>query len=230
MRKMMLVCGLVPALAIAHHGKYFLLTETWDMPHPGQIYFLADASWSRHAGVERFEASPGLLFAVGSESRAAFELHAHIDRTTGDSLNYAATGFELRFRLCDHGQWHSAIGVEHEIADDAGEGGTSVRFIAGREDERGLLVFNLIGESETTSLGDAVWSYRAAWGQGTASAGPSFAVELAGEMARDGVHELLPSASWRFGKGLLVKAGIGIGLSSEAAPITFRAGLVAPLG
>lgn len=122
------LCGfalaLLPSFALAHHGQDFLLVESPAIPHPGQLYLLANAGLSldddsdARAGFE-----PALLFSVSP--RVAFELHAHAEKPAGDDWRYEAVAPAVHFLLTDphrHDGLKVGLSAEYEIAahaDDA---------------------------------------------------------------------------------------------------------------
>lgn len=69
---------LLSGTAQAHHGKTFLLVETYDLPHPQEVYFFSTLDLLRRSGVRTRSVSPALLWGVSP--RFAVELHGHASR------------------------------------------------------------------------------------------------------------------------------------------------------
>lgn len=122
------LCGfalaLLPSLALAHHGQDFLVVESPAIPHPGQVYLIANADVALDGDAEEqagFE--PALLFSVSP--RVAFELHAHTEKPVGESWRYEATAPAVHVLLTDphrHDGLKVGLSAEYEIAahaDDA---------------------------------------------------------------------------------------------------------------
>lgn len=109
---------LVPAMALAHHGQDFLLLESPTVPHPGNVYLVANAHAALSGDAEEqagFE--PALL--VGLTPRLAFELHAHAEKLAGNDWNYEATAPAIHLLLTDPGRhegFKAGISVEYEVA------------------------------------------------------------------------------------------------------------------
>lgn len=118
-----LALALLPSLALAHHGQDFLLVESPAIPHPGQLYLLANADVALdHDAEEQAGFEPALLFSVSP--RVAFELHAHTEKLAGDSWRYEATAPAVHFLLTDpqrHDGLKVGLSAEYEIAAHAGD-------------------------------------------------------------------------------------------------------------
>lgn len=83
--------------ARAHHGKDFLLVETYEIPHPRQAYFISSQDLVREEGLDHLSASPGVLVGVGHP--LAFELHAHIEKAPDEGWRYEAIARAIRLQL-----------------------------------------------------------------------------------------------------------------------------------
>ncbi len=70
---------LCPVPAEAHHGKTFLIVETYELPHPREAYFFSTLDFVRHRAGRTLAASPALL--LGISPRFAVELHGHAQRS-----------------------------------------------------------------------------------------------------------------------------------------------------
>jgi hypothetical protein len=60
----------------AHHGKDFLLVESYELPHPGAIYAVSAEEFLFDRSALTFHDEPSLLF--GMTDRIAAEVHAHV--------------------------------------------------------------------------------------------------------------------------------------------------------
>jgi hypothetical protein len=118
-----LALALLPSLALAHHGQDFLIVESPSIPHPGQVYLIANADAALDGDAEQqagFE--PALLFSVSP--RVAFELHAHTEKLAGESWRYEATAPAVHLLLTDphrHDGLKVGLSAEYEIAAHAGD-------------------------------------------------------------------------------------------------------------
>src|SRR6266513_6134854 len=77
----------------AHHGKDFLMVESYELPHPGNVYFVSSEMFSRDA----ITSEPSVLFGVAD--RFAGEVHVHIERPRGESLHYEAIAPAVHFQI-----------------------------------------------------------------------------------------------------------------------------------
>jgi hypothetical protein len=118
-----LALALLPSLALAHHGQDFLITESPSIPHPGQLYLIANADVALDGDAEEqagFE--PALLFGVSP--RVAFELHAHTEKLAGDDWRYEATAPAVHLLFTDphrHDGLKVGLSAEYEIAAHAAD-------------------------------------------------------------------------------------------------------------
>ncbi|MFN2542767.1 MAG: hypothetical protein ABR514_11470, partial [Chthoniobacterales bacterium] len=98
-RSLLLIALLVltPRLAFAHHGKDFLLVESYDVPEPGDFYLFLQPGFSLSMVIRRSSWSPPCSSASCRDS--PFELHAHIDKEAENSLQYEATAPSLHFQV-----------------------------------------------------------------------------------------------------------------------------------
>src|SRR2546430_8577961 len=83
--------------AAAHHGRDFLIVETYELPHPGTVYFVSSEMVSQGHGETIFTTEPSLLF--GLSDRFAGEIHVHINKFPGESLTYEAVAPALHYQL-----------------------------------------------------------------------------------------------------------------------------------
>src|SRR4051812_34740681 len=80
-----------------HHGKDFLLAESYEIPHPGDLYFASSFAFIQADGATELELEPSVLF--GLLPRLAFELHAHAGREDHERLRYEATAPAFHFQI-----------------------------------------------------------------------------------------------------------------------------------
>jgi hypothetical protein len=110
--------ALVPVPAIAHHGQDFLLLESPTVPHPGNVYIIANAHLALSGDAEERAGFEPALFA-GISPRIAFEVHAHAEKLKGQNWDYEATAPAIHVLLTDparHEGFKAGISAEYEIA------------------------------------------------------------------------------------------------------------------
>ena len=213
--------------ALAHHGKDFLLAESCDLPHRGDLYLVATADSVRDGGESEEEVSPALL--VGIAPRFAVELHGHLGKVGGEGWRYEATAPSLHIRLTSprsEAPWSLGLSVEREIANRNDENDRAeARLIATRKDTRASLTLNLIGEREEGGGGASKLSYAAGLRPGL---GHRFGwgLEAKGRIEHDAAHEVLVGFYSEPTEELTLKIGLGTGLGPGGFDLTVRTGLV----
>jgi len=204
-----LVLALLPSLALAHHGQDFLLVESPAIPHPGQVYLIANADVALDGDAEEqagFE--PALLFSVSP--RVAFELHAHTEKLAGDSWRYEATAPAVHLLLTDphrHDGLKVGLSAEYEIAshaDDADNAEVRLAFEDSRDANKWAA--NLIASHEQggdSDFGAALGfrrQLRDSFALGVEGQG-SFRHAEGGEVLFAGYYEHAQTFAFKFGVG-----------------------------
>ncbi|GAB3359091.1 hypothetical protein [Lysobacter tyrosinilyticus] len=200
---------LLPSLAFAHHGQDFLLVESPAVPHPKQVYLLANAHAALDGDAEEqagFE--PALL--VGVTPRVAIELHAHAEKLAGEDWNYEATAPSVHVLLSDPENHHGlqvGLSAEYEIAaeDDAPDN-AEVRLSF--ENTHAALKWgaNLVGSRE--QHGEADWGAVLGFRR---EIRPGFALGFEGQASfkRAEGAEVLAGAYFEGGQAWALKLGLG---------------------
>lgn len=201
----------LPLTAFAHHGQDYLLVESPTIPHPGNVYFLANAEYARGGEIEL---EPALLWAVSP--RCSFELHAHEMREPGEGWRYEATAPAVHLLLSDPAAHHGTrvgLSAEYEIARDAGEPDkVEVRLSVQRPAGNWTLAGNLVAEKpegERAELGYALGARHALAERWTGT------LEARGSFEHGDDHELLAGLVWERGQSLGVKLGLGAERSED---------------
>lgn len=224
--------ALATPLAHAHHGKDFILVETVEVPHPGDLYAFSDADTLSGGEGRESELSMGLM---GGLTRAlALEIHAHAAKENGEPWMYEATAPAFRIlvtRPRPTSSWALGATAEYELARDEAEGDEgTLGLILSRQGGASTFALNLTagrafgGREEGTRYGYAIGfrpdtTRRIGWG-----------LEAAGRFDQDPVHETLASLYAVTGDSFDVKIGIGRGFGEEAPRLTLRTGFVWRLG
>jgi hypothetical protein len=153
MRRTLLTLALLaaPALASAHHGQDFLLLESPTVPHPGDVYLLANADLALDGDAEE-QASFAPAILIGATPRVAFELHAHAADVEGEGWHHEAIAPAIHLLLTDphaHEGLKVGLSAEYEIGHGDEPDAMEVRLSAEQERGRLLLAGNLVAEKET---------------------------------------------------------------------------------
>ncbi|MBI5707931.1 MAG: hypothetical protein HZC36_13180 [Armatimonadetes bacterium] len=221
----------LPALAPAHHGRFFLLTTSFDMGHPGQHLWLMDAASLRFNQRFSTELSPGYYMALGNDSRAGLELHLHFGKEGSDPLQFEAVGAEYRHLLGKHNGWGHAVGLEYEGARSGAEepSNVSARYIVGTVSGSYMFMANIIASRPVSGADkDTVLSYSAGIGK-RMSDHVSWGLEVAGGFKKTDAQEAIPELIFATKGGGLFKAGIGVAMNAYGPDVTYRFGYVGHL-
>jgi hypothetical protein len=150
MKRLFSVVGLLllgSATAMAHHGKDFLIVESFELPHPHDLYFVSSELFTHREDGTFVSTEPSLL--AGLTHRVAGEVHVHIEKQPGDSLRYQAIAPAVHIQLTPEDSkaaWKFAAAAEYEIARHTDENNFAARLIAARDVGEGMLVVNIGGE------------------------------------------------------------------------------------
>lgn len=243
------VIGLGTFPAAAHHGRDFLLVGTYDLPHPGDLYLLADQGFAGGNGSDAFSASPSLIW--GAAPRLALELHSHAGKTGGAGLRYESIAPAVHYQISPPGSrspWKLGISAEYEfVRGEAAERAAAAtrheghhhEEPAGAESHGGdrfatrLIVSHLRGASNLTV------NLVAGWREGGRGTDFGYAVgyrpdvtrrvgwglEAQGDFESDG-HEALLGLYAEPDARTTLKFGLGTGLGENRSDMTARVGVV----
>ena len=222
-----LALALLPSLACAHHGQDFLLAESPGVPHPGQIYLLANADAALDGDADEQAAfAPALL--IGASPRVAFELHAHTEKLAGESWRYEATAPAVHVLLTDphrHEGLKVGLSAEYEVAAHTGDAdNTEVRLSFEDSRDANKWLANLIASHEQGGDDD----FGAALGfRHQVRDGFALGLEGQGSFRHAEGSELLLGAYFEHAQSFALKFGIG-GQRDEDGGVTpvARLGLV----
>jgi hypothetical protein len=209
---------------LAHHGKDFLIVESYELPHPHDFYFVSSELLSNGDHETFFSTEPSLLF--GLTHRIAGEVHMHIEKEPGESLRYQAIAPAVHIQLTpseSQASWKFAMAAEYEIARHRDENAAAARFIAARTFGDGMLVINLGGDhspANGTHAGYAV-GFRPAL-----ESALGWGIEAQGELEHGQQHELLLGIYAQPNDRFTFKAGIGVGLGNGKPAAELRTGVV----
>jgi hypothetical protein len=208
----------------AHHGKDFLIVESYELPHKRDLFFVSSEMFSRVDGETTFTTEPSLLFGLGH--RFAGEVHVHIERLPGESLNYEAIAPALHYQLTppeSEAPWKFAVAAEYELARHSDENSLAARLIAARQFGEGQLVLNIGGDhsrAEGTHAGYAV-GFRPAM-----EARVSWGIEAQGHLERGDEQQVILGLYTQPNERFTFKAGAGVGLGNGKPSAVVRTGIV----
>jgi hypothetical protein len=191
------------APALAHHGRDFLMIESPEIPHPGDVYFVSSERASRSA----FTTEPSVLFGINR--RLAAEVHVHVSRD-----GYEAAAPAIHLQLGERGPWSFGASAEYEIARHRADNAFGARVIAARAIGVGQITFNI------ANRGGYGIGYRP-----DMEAHTSWGIE-AGREEHGDPHELLFGVYAQPNARFTIKAGAGAGLGQGRPLAVFRTGIV----
>jgi len=100
------------SLALAHHGKKYLVTGSHELSAPGAWHLLLSSEYRPQLNEQRFGIEPGILYGVSRSWDVEF--HAHHSTENG-VLRLEAVAFESRFGLFGNYSDEEATGeMEHQ--------------------------------------------------------------------------------------------------------------------
>ena len=217
----LLLCA-VPAKA--HHGKDFLIVESFELPHPHDIYFVSSELFLHRDDGTFISTEPSLLF--GLTHRVAGEVHVHIAKEPGESLRYEAIAPALHIQLTPEDSkaaWKFALAAEYEIARHTDENNFTARLVAAHDIGEGLMIINVGGDhskAEGTHASYAV-GFRPAM-----EALVTWGIEAQGHIERGEEHEVILGLYTQPNERFTFKAGAGVGLGNGKPSATVRTGVV----
>jgi hypothetical protein len=209
------------APAFAHHGKDFLLVESYELPHPKALYAVSAEELMFGRGAAAFRDEPSLLF--GLTDRVAAEVHAHLEKSPGENLNLEAIAPAIHIRLLDSSAFHVGLSAEYEIARPGNGNAAALRLIFGRSIGEGAIVGNIgldRAEGERTRAFYAI-GYRPDM-EGTTSWG----IEAQGALRHGEQHEAIVAGYHQISERLTLKGGAGVAVGAGKPLALIRTGVV----
>lgn len=220
----------LPVLSFAHHGTRFIIATEYDMVRQPFFFFNGEYAQFRHADSTTL-VEPALLMPLGHGGWYEFEIHAHIEGEGSETPKHHATGFEIRHRFTRRAGWNYAAGLEYETTQQNVEEGNNwtATLIAGKEDQHGMVLLNLVDNLEAEPGAKQNWGYRAAWSP-TPDGLVNWSFEVQGDLVSHGSHEVAIGYMRHLDLDTMIKLGVGTGLTSDSPRFTFRLGIVRALG
>lgn len=205
----------------AHHGKDFLLVESYELPHPKALYAVSAEELMFGRGAATFRDEPSLLF--GLSDRVAAEVHAHLEKIPGESLNVEALAPAVHVRLIDADDIHLGLSAEYEIGRHGNGNAAALRVILGRSIGEGAVVGNIGLERAHGEGTRAIYAigYRPDM-EGTTSWG----IEAQGALRHGEQHEAILAGYHQLSERLTLKGGAGVALGAGKPLALVRTGVV----
>ncbi len=204
----------------AHHGKDFLLVESYGLPHPKDLYVVTAEQLLLRNSETAFRDEPSLL--LGITDRFAAEVHVHVEKEPGEQTNVEAIAPAAHFRLLDSNRLHVGLSAEYEIARHDAPDVLDMRVILGRELGRGAAVVNLgVEHSDERTAGVYAIGYRR-----DLESPLSWGVEGHGVLRHGQEHQLLVGLYQQISERVTFKAGIGAARGDGRTSALIRTGIV----
>ncbi|HEY8712927.1 MAG TPA: hypothetical protein VIM68_08640 [Thermoanaerobaculia bacterium] len=216
-----LLACFVATPAFAHHGKDFLIVESYELPHPSAIYAISSEQLVFDRSNVTFRDEPSLL--IGLTDRVAAEVHAHIQKMPHGSASLGAVAPAVHVRLFDFGALHTGVSAEYEIGRHGAGNNATLRVIAAHPAGQGAVVGN-IGVSR--SHGEGTTAIYAVGYRPDMEARTSWGVEAQGILRHASEHEILGAVYGQVGERLTLKAGVGAVVGTGKPSALVRTGIV----
>jgi len=219
---LLLVVRAVPAAA--HHGRDFLIVESWELPHPHAFYLVTSEELHRVHGETAFHTEPSLLFGI--RERVAGEVHVHAEREPGQSFRYEAIAPSVHVQLTppeSNAPWRFAASAEYEFARRRAADNAALTLIAARSAGEAALIFNAGVERQQQGTAHAVYALGF---RPRLDAPVTWGLEAAGRLHRGQSQQLLFGVYLQPSERLTVKIGAGAGLGNGRPAAVVRSGIV----
>jgi hypothetical protein len=218
--RLALFLGFVAMPLFAHHGKDFLLVESYELPHPKALYAVTAEEFLLDRSALTFRDEPSLLFGVSD--RVAAEIHAHIEKEPDSGATLAAIAPAIHVQLLDSGAVHAGLSVEYEIGRHGSGNAAVARFIVGNSIGEGAIVAN-IGVEHAHAGTRAIYAvgYRP-----DMEAARTWGIEAEGVLRSGEQHEVIVAGYGQISDRLTVKAGVGAAIGTGKPLALIRTGVV----
>lgn len=219
---------LLASPASAHHGRDFLLSQSADLPHPGDFFVVPRLDYVDTGEGDELEFEPALL--LGGADWIAFELHGHVGKEGGGSWEYESTAPAIHLRLTpEEASYRFGFSVEYEFShnDDQADN-VEGRLVFARAFRRSLVAINLVAEEEQASDAEWTWGYSAGFRRSMTDA-VAWGLEAQGSL-EESDHEVLVGLYFEGSGGLTLNVGVGTGLGDSELDLSIRTALVLHVG
>jgi hypothetical protein len=207
-----LFISLLSPAANAHHGRDFLLTQTAHLPVRGELYAVARQDFVDEDEENEWEFEPAVIGAVADW--LTLEVHSHIEKVTGESVEYESTAAAGYFRFTPR-KLALAVGaaIEYELARHNDEEDVwEFAGLASYEADQWMLGLNLLAERETRGGAETEWGF-AAGVRRTLTNKVAAGLEVAGTFEDDQEGEILLGIFADPRPWLTINVGVGTGFN-----------------
>ena len=231
-----LVSVILPANQAVSCGRDFFVCDPASLPEGGASLFLPTFNWERHNADDEFELSLGLVHPL--TKRIAFDAYTSFaDEGDGWEIETLTPGF--LFDLSPDLE-NSPVRVGLFTACKfALNGADDEDFISANQlDARDQFESRVIIETDLTertglvfNLLSTVYDDKARWGYAAGlrhefREGLGGSLEFIGDFQQQGKHEVFANVWWEPTEGIVLRAGVGAGLSERAEDFTLLTGLI----
>lgn len=231
-RSALVLAGLASVLSAsmagAHHGRDFLLCQTPNLPHPGEVYLVPRQDYLDTSEGHEVEFEPAILF--GTLDWLSLEIHSHVAKDGGEPFTYESTAAAVQLRLTpETPAFMMGLSAEYEFPSESElPDRTEARVMLSSLMGRSLLAFNLIAENEMGDGADPAYGYSAGWRR-QFSRRVSWGLEALGSFEGEG-QEFLSGLYLEVTPAFTVNLGAGAGLDGNDLDFAIRTVLVFRLG
>jgi hypothetical protein len=217
-------------------GRDFFLCDPSSLPEGGGSLLLPTFKWDRHNGEDEFEFSTGFVHPL--TKRMAFDGYVSFS-DDGEGWEWETVTPGLLFDLTpdmENSPVRFGLFTAYKFAVN---GGDDEEFISANQlDARDQFESRFIVETDVTeklglvfNLLNTVYEGKARWGYAagvryefTEDVGGS--IEAIGDFQDNGKHQVFANAWWEPVEGIVLRTGVGFGLSERAEDFTLLTGLV----
>ncbi len=216
------------APAHAHHGRDFLLTQTADLPHPGDFYLVPRQDVIDEADGDEIEFEP--TFLVGAADWLALEVHGHVAKRGGESFDHESTAAAFHVRVTPaQAPLRVGVSAEYEFSHlDERDDRIEVRLVASKVFGGALLAFNVMADEELRDGVDADWGYLIGFRKGVSDR-LAWGLEAQGSL-EEPKHEALVGFYLDPMRRFTVNLGVGTGLRDSEIDFSLRTAVVWHVG
>lgn len=219
---------LLASPASAHHGRDFLLSQSAELPHPGDFFIVPRLDYVDAGEEGELEFEPALLW--GGNDWIAFELHGHVGKVGGGSWEYESTAPAIHLRLTpEAARYRFGLSAEYELShvDDHADN-VEGRLVFARAFRRSLVAINLVANEEQDADAEWKWGYSAGFRRSMTEA-LAWGLEAQGSL-EDSDHEVLAGLYFEASHALTFNVGVGTGLGDSELDLSIRTALVLHVG
>lgn len=214
--------------ASAHHGRDFLLSQSADLPHPGEFFIIPRLIYVDESEGDEFEFEP--TFLLGGTDWIAFEVHGHVAKEGGESWEYESTAPAVHLRLTPaESNFRFGLTVEYEFShDDHHADNVEGRLVVSKTFGKSLMALNVVAEKEQESGAELEWGYSVGFRRAATEA-LAWGSEAQGSF-EESEHEILVGLYFDASERLTLNVGVGTGLSDSEIDLSIRTALIWHVG